>query len=514
MSTGATPRQPSRGPSALAIVVPLVALVGVVFALTYLNESVPPDPLAEVKGGGPRPDAKSAEPPLRFFTSLRRYDPPATDAPGYRGLPLLAPSAVAPPPDPLTGDAFGYRLQDRAFQGFYEPGETVRRTQFWFENRNPAAVALQLQGVSCLSCSGASLAPIPPGITKSLLQNAALSALPVGAFNAFSLGAVEPAAGLARLEWQRAAFADDPHARFVVPAAPAAPDKWASSQWGILELNFKVRTGGKVPLEAQFVSRVDGTAQQGAHPFALFFEVSPAAEASRTAIEVGELDPLAGTKEFTFLVFSNTRGPGSEFGDLAPPEGTVLMPNGTVDASKFFEVTKIVRLSADELSEMTDRLFRELKRPVNVRAAYRVTFAVRLKQGDARMDIGFIERNLSLVGGPTLRVTATVRGQVWLDDKRTSVTLPTFSGAKGLEHAQTVYTALGADVRVLRDESAPAKYGYALEKLPDAGTESRYRLKISIPPATFGQIKGEVVLEVQGPQPQKVRIPVTGASTF
>lgn len=513
MSTGATP-PPSGGTSALKIVVPLVALVCVVFAITYLGESVPPDPLGNLKGDGPRTEAKSAEPPLRFFTSLRRYDPPAPDAPGYRGLPLLAPSAVAAPPDPLTGDVFGYRLQDRTFQGFYESGDTVRRTQFWFENRNPAAVALQLLAVSCTSCSGASVAPIPTETTKKILQNAALSSLPVGPFHAFTLGMTEPAAELTKLQWQHAQFANDPRAAYTVPAAPA-PDKWAASQWGILELNFKVRPNGKIPLEAQFGSQVQGTQQRGAHPFALFFEVSPASEASRTAIEVGELDPLSGTKEFEFIVFSNTRGPGSEFGDLTPPVAAINFPNGTTDTSKFFEVTKVVRFSGDELTAMTDRLFRELKKPVQVRAAYRVTLTVRPKVGDQRLDIGFIERNLVFDTGLALRLTATVRGQVWLDDKRTSVALPTFVGSRGLEHAQTVNTVKGADVRVLRDESTPMKYGYALEKLPDVGTEGRYKLTITIPPGTtFGQIKGEVVLEVQGPQPQKVRIPVSGSATF
>lgn len=522
MTTGATPPTPPRGgaASALKIVVPLVALAGVVFGITYLGETVPPDPIGPDKPGGPAPDPKSAEPPLRFYSSVRRYDPPIPDAPGFRGLPLLAPSAAAPPPDPATGDKFGFRLQDRTFQGFYEPGETLRRAQFWFENRNPAAVALNLQQVSCSNCSGGGVAAIPAETTKSLFQNAALSALPVGPFNAFALGMAEPAAALSKLEWKRAAFAEDPHARFAVPAAPAAPaDKWAPWQLGILELNFKVRAGAKIPLEALFSTRVEGTQQQGGHPFALFFEVSPASEASRTAIEIGELDPLSGTREYEFLVFSNTRGPGSEFGDLdlKMSDIAVLTGGGARDDSKFFEVTKLVRLSPDELSDMTERLFRELKKPVNVRSAYRVTLSVRPKVGEARLDIGFVERNLVLTSGTatqSLRVTATVRGQVWLDDNRTSVALPTFSGSKGLEHSQIVKTVKGLEVRVLRDESTPAAYGYVLEKLPDAGTEGRYKLKISIPPGTFGQVKGEVLLEAQGPQPQKVRIPVTGAATF
>ncbi len=523
MSTGATPPAPprGRGTSPLKIVIPLVALVGVVFGITYLGETVPPDPLGGGKAAGPAPDAKSAEPPLRFYTSARRYDPPIPGLAAFRGQPLLAPSAVAPPPDPATGDAFGYRLQDRTFQGFYEPGEKLRAAQFWFENRNPAAVALELQSVNCGNCSGGGVAAIPTETTRSLFQNAALSALPVGAFNAFALGMAEPAAALkTKLEWKHALFADDPHARFVVPAAPAAADKWAPWQLGILELNFRVKSNGKSPLEAQFGTAVQGTQQQGAHAFALFYEVSPASESSRATIEIGELDPVAGAREYEFLVFSNTRGPDSEFGDLVlnQKEMQIRFANGTEDKSQFFQVTKVVRLAPDDLSEMTERLFRELKKPVNVRSAYRVTLSVRPKVGDARLDIGFIERTLVFEGSgvtQSVRVTALVRGQVWLDDNRTSVALPTFSGAKGLEHAQIVKTVKGVEVKVVPAESTPEKYVYELEKLPDVGAEGRYKLKIKIlPGTTFGQVKGEVVLEALGPQPQKVRIPVSGAATF
>jgi hypothetical protein len=519
MSTEATPTPSRGGTSALMIVVLLVALVGVVFAITFLGETVPPDPLGPDRTNTSGGEAKSAEPPLRFYTSVRRYDPPVPGLAAFRGQPLLAPSAVSPPPLPESSDKFGYRLQDRTFQGFYEPGEKLRAAQFWFENRNPAAVAMQLQKVNCGSCSGGGIAAVPADVTKSLFQNAALSALPVGPFNAFALGMAEPAAALkTKLEWKHTLFADDPHARFVVPAAPAPPDKWAPWQLGILEMNFKVKQGGKNPLEAQFVTAVEGTKQQGAHAFALFYETSPASETSRTAIDVGELDPLSAAREFEFLVFSNTRGPDSEFGDLVlnQKEFQFKFANGTEDKGPFFQVTAVARLSPDELSDMTERLFRELKKPVNVRSAYRVALSVRPKAGDARLDIGSLERNLVFEGSgvtQSVRLTGIVRGQVWLDDNRTSVALPTFSGSKGLQHEQIVKTAKGVEVKLL-GESAPANFKYELEKLPDAGTESRYKLKIGIPSGIFGQVKGEVVLEAQGPQPQKVRIPVSGAATF
>lgn len=509
MSTGATPR--AGASSTLKIVVPLVALAGVVFGVTLLNQYNQPDPAESEKGTTRDPAAKS-EPPLRFFTQRRGWDPPIPGAPGYRGLGLIAPSAAAPP-QPETGDPFGFRLQDRAFQGFFEPGETLRRTQFWFENRNKGTVALQLKHLSCTACTGGRLAAIPPETTRSLFQHSALSALPVGPFNALGVGLVQPAAALTQLEWAQASFGDAPNATFRVPGS--TDDKWAP-QWGILELMFKVRPNPKVPLEAGFATQVEGTAQSGANTFFLFFEVSPACELSRPSIEVGELDPLSGDREFEFVVFSNTRGPGSEFGDLEPPVASVQSAGGP-DPSKFFEVTKVVRFDEGQLADMTERLFRELKKPVNVRAAYRVTLTVRPKVGDARMDVGFVERNVVLTSGSatqSLRVTATVRGPVWLDDNRTGVSVGTISGSQGVSKEFTLNTVKGAELILLGKESAPNNFGYELRKLPDVGSEGRYALKVTIPQGVFGTIKGEAVLEVKGPVPQKMRIPVSGTARF
>jgi hypothetical protein len=544
MSTGATPpaaggaptpnsppaprpadRPPEGGlKSSLKVAVPLLALVGVVFAVTYFAQYVPPE-VKETEGNN-TPTGSSGEPPLRFFTSTRAWDPPRLvyrpDEPNYRNLPLLAPSALPRSPEEMSERAFSFSLPDRVFQGFYEPGETLRATQFWFENRNPAPVTMQLKGVSCSACTGGRLAAIPPETTRNLFQHAALAALPVGSFNPYGVGLTQPLANLSQLQWTGYQFKDNPQAQFHVPAAPGTPDPWAP-QWGILELTFKVNPDPKLPLRADFAAQVDGAQQPATgYSFLLMFEVSKSCVLSRSTIDVGTLDPLSGDREYEVLVYSSTRGPGSEFGDLtlSPQDCLVQAPAGATDPAPFVEVTKVARVPEAELPDVTERLAAEHNRLTKVRSAYRVTVAVRPKVGEHRLDIGLLERTVLVTadgGTQTLQVKGAVRGPVWLDTVRNEIQLGSFAGSTGHTHQADLTTEkAGLELALVKDECQPRGFVYELEKQPDRGGQGHYRLKVTVPPGqVFGQIRGGVaVLEVKGPTPQRIRIPVSGSGRF
>lgn len=531
---GSPTTEPAAGglKSSLKVAVPLVALVGVVFGVTYLGMYTPPktddDPNKTKTQGG------TGEPPLRFFTSARRWDPPMLSAPGYRHLPLLAPSKVGPSDGDPTAS---FSLQDRIFQGFYEHGDTQRRTAFWFENRNDRPVTLRLQKVSCTACSGARLAAIPPETTKQLLHHAAIASLPLGPFNGFGVGLsqpgaalfgmTEPHAGLTPLQWQAAEFKDDPNAAYQVPAATNL-DKW-SAQWGILELTFKVQEHPSLPLRALFSAQIDGTTDAQEAPFVLWFEVASGFEVSRTAITASEVTQLTGDSEYELLIYSSTRGPGSEFGDLLPPTLSVQLPPGITEAAKFVDVTKVERVPEAELMDVTERLFKDNSRLANVRAAYRATIALRPKIGELRLDLGQLERiiSVSVPGASTSRqVTfkALVRGSVWVEGNRSEIVVNSFRGATGTTESLNLATAkTGMELTVVKelcefkDEKPAQGVTFELEKQPDRGGEGRYRLKITIPPGkAFGDFTGVIVLEVKaekpGQPPQRIRIPYKGTS--
>jgi hypothetical protein len=66
-----------------------------------------------------------------------------------------------------------------------------------------------------------------------------------------------------------------------------------------------------------------------------------------------------------------------------------------------------------------------------------------------------------------------------------------------------------------RKKRAPKDFDFVLEKRPDSGGQGHYRLNIVIAPGkVFGQFDGVVVLEVKGPNPQRIRIPFKGSSEF
>lgn len=509
---------PARGglSSALKVALPLVLLVGVVFGITYITMYAPRTDEGDNPKAGLPGTSDAGEPPLRFFTTDRRWDPPRLEERGYRDLPLLAPSALKRPEE-AAEQVFPYSLQDRTFQGVYEASADIKRTtQFWFENRNPQGVTLGLVEVNCGACSSGRVAAIPPEAARDLLQFTAVGALPTGPFGALKVGLVEPAAALARLQWDEQSFE---HFRLTpvkyrVPAA-TNPDKW-SPQWGILELQYKATTDrSNNPLRAGFAAQVDGRSDFATPEFAIAFQVAPPCAAAPPSIDAGRVEASSDDRTFEFVVYSATRGPGSEFGDLEWPSYKVEAPAGA-DPTPFVEVVdgKTVRATEADLAELQNTLRQR------VRSAYKFTVVVRPKVGGKRADIGRLDRTISITaGGVTqqVQVTATVRGPVWIDGDRTEVTLPSFPGKRGLTKSPTDLTTerAGMELAVVKEECRPKEFVYELQKQPDRGGEGHYRLLVTIPPGRFfGAVKGEAVLAVKGPDPQKMRIPVTASGTF
>lgn len=515
MSQDANATPPGGQKSTLMVAIPIMAFMGafmgVIFGVTLASQYTGCQKRTESEKDKPGTSVGNPnEPPLVFHNSTRSWDPPSL-APEWRDMPLIAPSRD---PD-KTLLPFSYSAQDRIFQFFYESGPQERRTAFWFENRNPKPVTLQLKGLGCSACSGARLASIPPEVTRAYLQRSALAALPIGAFNPFGVGLADPAADFAHLDWTAYKFSEDRNATYKVRAGPEAPDKW-TAQWGILEFTFTVNTSPKIPLWTEFATQVDGTEQIGGHRFEIYFAPSEAFALSQTTLDIGEINPLTPDREYTFLVYSATRGPGSEFNDLDTPACVVQAPPG-IDVGKFVEVTKVDRLPNSELLGVAESATKQGKF-MKVLSAYRVTVAVRPKVGDARLDIGLMERTVFLtVGGvkpQAVQVTAMVKGSVWLASGKTDVEL-SFKGKEGLTRypVELVTEAAGTELAVVEAECLPRFVKYELVKQPDRGGRGYYELKITVPPGrVFGAIDANsiVVIEVKGPNPQRIRIPIKG----
>jgi hypothetical protein len=117
-----------------------------------------------------------------------------------------------------------------------------------------------------------------------------------------------------------------------------------------------------------------------------------------------------------------------------------------------------------------------------------------------------------------MSIRGMVRGAVWLDNDRTDLDFGSFQSVRGFTQVIDLYTEkTGLDLVVVTDEckiESARKFPFdtTLEKQPDRGGQGHYRLKIAIPPSkAYGNFKGVVLLEVKGPNPQRLRIPFTGS---
>lgn len=511
-SAGSSPQFGTTGMnSTFKIAVPILLLIAVIFGVTYITQYTPSTP--EDGGDGKGPDAAGNEPPLRFGNSTRAWDPPdmvsADLGVKYRGLPLMAPSA-----NPNRAeDPFSFSLQDRIFPAYFEPGETLHSTAFWFENRHPKRVTMQLMRVSCSSCSGGRIAAIPPDVTRQVLQMTAISGLPQGLFTGLPVGMVGPGAALApdRLTWEQHTYQLEKNPTYTIPAANDT-DGW-SPQWGILELQFKVSTiGPRDPLVARFITEVEG-GPAGENTFVIAYEGANGFDVTPTRIEVGEVTGNSESRSFDVVVYSSTR----DLGDPRGIQASVRLPTGAIDTSQFITVTPAVCVPQLDLPAFTDELVRQLRKPLRIESAYKMSVQVNPRVGDARIDIGLLERDLWVVvpGAQERRVKliGLVRGPIWLANDRTDIDLfdyPAGGGRAG--KVQLITEQPGAEVVLIGVEGEAADFfKVTLEKQPPSADRGYYDLKYTIAPgARTGRWSGVVVLEIKGTYPQKLRIPVKG----
>ena len=467
--------------STLKILVPVVLLIGVVFAITLFSQNTPTEP--EDK----RLDkTETAKKPLRFFSTIRRWNP-----------------------------ASGGSLEDREFPGFFEPGETQYRASFWFENRNPAPVEMQLLKVSCTSCSGGQVAPIPTDVTKQILQMTAISTLPQGLASGFPLLLSVPAAQLDRnrsiLTWQAYEFSKPPaEVIYTVPAAPSG-DKWAE-QWAILDLNFKVRPGAQGPLTAEFLTRIQGSEETAGEKFAIGYEAAAAFDLDKAVIDVGELTDDSAVQSHEVIIYSSTR----KAHQMPNVVAVVAMPPGASgDPGEFVQAGAAVPIPEERLEELAIKLSIQAKKAIRVQAAFRLPVTVKVKHGQTKLDIGRMERLVSITQGTEtkqVRVHGAMRGPVYLIGAKEIGFGPFASADQQTVTIEVETERTGVELAIVNDLTRPKFLKLELRKQPDNGDRGSYKLKATLPAnEQRGEIKdGVVVLEAKGPNPQRLRILVRG----
>lgn len=466
--------------SSLKILIPLSLMTAVVFAITYFSQVVPPPEVPKGDEGEVEGPA-----PLKFFTAARMWDPTSSS------------------------------LADRIFPGYFESGEEVYTTSFWFANQYPKPVDLQLKGVSCTACSGGAVAAIPPEALRGLLQADAVSMLPFGPLAGSPDFRMASAVNLiAGLQWEDHKFARPELARYSVPGAPNS-DGW-SPQWGILTLKFKVNQGSRPPLTAFFVSKVRDMDRVGGDRFDIRFIPSEPFVVDRLGIDAGELTEQSAPQTYDLLVFSNTR----THEELAGLTVRVQMPLGEPgDPGPFVTASPLTPVPENELEDIAKSLATKEAPFVRVKSAYRFRVTIQVTADSQRADIGRLDRVIYVTQGNVVKsviVKANVNGPIALVNG-TQMQLGSFPSPRGTIESFTIETEQsGVELSLVRDETRPEYMQVDLEKQPNVSGRGSYKVKITIPAnKQAGDIShGVVVLDVKGPSPRRVRIPVKGYGTL
>jgi len=471
--------------SPLKVVIPIVLLMAVVFAVTYFSQYTPTEP--EVK----TVEKVVAKKPLQFFSNIRRWNP-------------------------IPGNS----LQDREFPGFFEQKEIYPegeqpRAAFWFENRNPHPVTMQLQRASCMTCSDGHVTLIPPAVIAQILQMTALSTLPQGFVSGLPAGLALPAAQFdpkqKRLETQKHKFEKDTsQIVFTIPPAPSEP--WASAQWGILDLYFKPKPGGK-PFTAEFFTRMEGLEEPVEEKFAIFYTAADPFIIDTPAIDLGELTDASANQTHDILIYSTTRKPA----DIPKVEVLVMMPSGVSgEPGEFISVGAPRPVPENELEALEIQLSRAAKYPIRVQSAFHLPVLVRVKIGNAKLDIGKVERVIAItpLGTETKQVyvKGTMRGPVFLAGAKALDFGPFASNDEQTATVDVETERTGVELSIVKDLTQPKGLKLELKKLPDNGDRGAYRLRATLPAnQQVGEIRdGVVVVEAKGKSPLRLRIPVVG----
>lgn len=500
------------GSSPLKTAIPIVALAAVVFGITLMSQYSQKSG-DEGEGDQKSKTSASSEKALYFPDSLRIYQP-------------LQESGQGDSLDPASSRKM---TLNNIFPGFYEPGETWNRAAFWLENRNSAPVSMRLVktdgGTGCSQCVAGRLAPIPEETADQLVWTSVLSGLPMGPVSGLPIAAAGAAAHLApeRLQWQQF-DAGIPNAEFKVPARPGTA-RGCPYQWSIFEILFKVKEVGvpKKPIEADLSMRVDGTEiAQNTKLTVGYVGVDPF-DLSAMKIDFGEISETSDPKSIHFLVHSATRGPRKLFQsdrqDLAAPSVQVRIPGSEVEPGPIFTVGEPSRVPESQLGQLQAEASVAHRQPVRVESAYVYTITLNPRGGDRRIDIGLLERDIALtlpgMAQPkVIRVKSMVRGSVWLASNRTEIDLPAYRSQDGLIQTVKIVTENRDTVlRLVSDECQPKFASYQLTRLPPAPDYGYHEVKVEVSKnSQTGTWNGVIILEVVGPKPQRIRIPVHGAA--
>jgi len=472
------------------IVLPIAALAGLVFGITYvLNYTTSPSP---TEGGNNSLTAKAA---LRFWEITGRRET-------EKGKEIEK--------DKELGSK-----QNRYWRDDYELGE-AGHYDFWFQNENPQPVTLAFANANC-QCASAQICLIPPEVWAEYAKNAQPAPggsipHPILADNHF-----RELPGVFTIEKIQQSIHWEALERKHETTVPAATQ--AGPQAGILRINWSGKPEeGKKNVQATFTTQLSGASASSVDlavefnvvpPFDVF---SPSTGGKR--IDVGEVS-AAKDSTSSFYIWSRTQ----------PELHIVLSADALGESKDCVSLSPPVRLTDAEMADVA-RMFGASSANV-LRSAYRVTLIVsehkEIERNGTkttkRLDLGPIAFSIGVATGEgkgvNVPVTGVVHGELRLVGGNSPDRIDFGSSFRSSDETSSkpikvVSDRADFDLIPADGEHTPDYLKVTLEPASPVNGNKAWTLRVTIPAnKLFGNlVDAFVVLKVNDGSNRRIRIPV------
>ena len=471
------------------IVLPIAAIAGLVFGITYIANYSSTDPK---KGGDVKHGAQTEA--LKFPLTTVQSNP--------------------------------NDWRTRYWHSDFEVGEHGG-FDFWLRNLSDQPVRFAFIDASC-TCAGTDVGIVPPDAMSSyLIQKASAQwpGLPGGPIlDALSLLALKD-----RIQWKNIA-ADGHKGEASIPGATLA-----NPQFAIVRLKWEAKEqqgaqpDAPVRITANFVTQLPNATAAALHLEAMYSVVQPLhvyVPGGRSGeIRLGDL--FAGTTITRELIcWSKTRSELPLILDFVTPG----------DYRDCAVLTEPKRLTENEVVELEKRLSTPEQPPLKIKSAYRVFLTVyeqreierNGKKSSRQLDLGPLtfQLQVALEGATKIKpvtqmVHGMVRGDVRMLSDSGSTDAVDFGTSFPSNETRTskiniIGQRSGLELELVRAERTPDYL--EVELLPDGEKDGNkhWILKVTIPAKTlFGDLpqNSQVILQTKDATPRRVRIPVR-AKTF
>lgn len=477
------------------VVLPIAALVGIVFGVTWMNTHMSKDSSKT----GEKPKVGGQAESLKFPLLIARKDPS------------------------------DWRL--RYWNSEFEP-TTKGHFDFWFRNVNDQPVRFAAMGVSC-QCAGALVGVIPPEAMSSYLTQRAIAQFP-GLPGSPILDIANLIELNNQISWKSVVTGPD-RGETSIPGAGVSSDEQmraahlnpGNPQFAIVRLTWEAKQqadntdrDAHTSISGHFVSQLPNSnaaamdLQVGftvAQPLHVFVPGDKSGEIRLNELLTGSIV----TREL--VIWSSTR---SELPIAIDP----ITPGNYKDCVTW---TPPTRLTENEVLDLEQKLMSPDQPPIKIRSAYRVFLTVS-EQRQIERDGKMITRQLDLgpfyfqlqVGAGTKPVTlivhGVVRGDVRLINGSISSDAVDFGRSFSSSTSKTIKVSVlservGMDLEEIKAERSPDYL--IVDLLPDGEKEGKKQwiLTVTIPESKlFGDLPlgSQVVLQTKDKTPRRVRIPV------